>query len=294
MSYDLYFMPRAGSIDPERFAAYFAGRPNFKVSLPQAWYQNDETGVYFVFQVKQETAASDEGDEEEPNHPVSLNINYFRPSYFILEAEPEITAFVRAFDLLVSDPQINGMGEGEYDRERLISGWTHGNEFGYSAILRAPGNGSDIVSLPTAALMDTWRWNLNRKTLQQELGESRFVPLVRVILRSGLPCTAAVWPDGIPIATPRVDYFFVGRRELAPRRFFRRVQDQTLLAWDNALPIIDKYRSPQFTDFYLLDYDQPPAEVRKFIESLPSDASEIKGVAADQVLNRELVEKHRG
>ena len=31
--------------------------------------------------------------------------------------------FVKHFDLLVSDPQCEGMGQGEYDAAKLVRGW---------------------------------------------------------------------------------------------------------------------------------------------------------------------------
>jgi hypothetical protein len=93
VSYDLYFEPRSGALDLHEIAAYFSSRPNYEVNPTQAWYQNEETGVYFVFEMQ-----SREETEGTEYYPVALNINYFRPSYFIEEAEPEITAFIRMFD----------------------------------------------------------------------------------------------------------------------------------------------------------------------------------------------------
>lgn len=289
MSYDLYFTPRTGSITPDQFTAYFSQRTHYKLDLPQAWYQNESTGVYFVLDLH---AEGESQEHEGPHHPVSLNINYFRPSYFILEAEPEITAFVRAFDLLVSDPQIDGMGQGEYDPRRLISGWQQGNELGYAAILGKPDNREPVNSLPTSVLMNAWRWNLNRHTLQEKLGTSKFVPLIVFVALEGRPGTAVVWGDGIPMAIPQVDYLFVPRRELAPRKFFRRVEDCALIRWNDAWPVLNKFRSPGYSEFLVLDYDQRPREVTKFVESLPTDKSGIKGIPADEILDRELVEKH--
>ncbi len=136
MSYDLYFKPRQGSFTEEGFNLYFRDRPNYKCEGSQAWYGNEDTGIYFVFEF-QTAREPEEGDDEVLEYfPVALNINYLRPSYFIVEAEPEVTAFVKHFDLLVSDPQMEGMGVGEYSSEKLLTGWNCGNEFGYTAILK--------------------------------------------------------------------------------------------------------------------------------------------------------------
>jgi hypothetical protein len=287
VSYDLYFKPRTGVIDLERFARYFDSRSHYKVDLPQVWYQNEDTGVYFVF----ELGGKAESDED-TGYPVSLNVNFFRPSYFILEAAPEITEFVRSFDLLVLDPQTEGMGEGEYKEELLISGWNHGNEFGYAAMLRDPDGETIPVSLPTSKLVAAWSWNFKRQALQSELGESTFVPQIMFLLVSGQVATAAVWPDGIPIAVAEVDYLIVPRRELAPRRFLKRVEDEALISWSEAMAILNKHSAQRSGDCLVLNYSKPPIDVVRFVQSLQKNEQKMKGVAADQVLNRELVEKY--
>jgi hypothetical protein len=286
VSYDLFFKPRSGEVQAESFADYFNQRPYYKLTPPQAWYENEDTGVYFVFEHQSEAE-----DDENPFFPLALNINYYRPSFFGLEAEPEVSAFVKAFDLTVSDPQNDGMGEGEYDRDLFLRGWGRGNEFAYSAILREPANRKDVVCLPTAKLLKTWAWNRDRDQLQKQLGESTFVPRALFVLLSGKPATAAVWPDGIPIAVPEVDYFLVPRKELAPRRFLKRVEDRTLLSWADAKPVFEKHRSTGPRGTLVLNYYTPPADIERFVQSLPIDDREIQGLAADKVLNQEVVER---
>ena len=48
-------------------------------------------------------------------------MNFFRPSFFALEAEPELTLVVKEFDFTVLDPQTDGMGKGEYEPSRFLS-----------------------------------------------------------------------------------------------------------------------------------------------------------------------------
>lgn len=283
MSYDLFFRSRNGSITGDAFERYFSGRPHWKVDLPQAVYQNADTGVYCVLEF-----TDDVSDGEEERFDVALNVNYFRPSYFILEVEPEITSFVRHFDLVVSDPQIGGMGDGEYRPDLLLNGWNKGNEFGYKAIAKHQGMAGEVPHLPTVDLLGAWEWNFKRKALQERLGELTFVPGVMFFVVDGKPSTAAVWPDGIPIAVPKVDYFIVPRNELAPKKLFRRVEDRTVVSAEIALPLLAKYgRKDQGT--LILDYVEPPPEIAKFIQALPKTALQITGVSADRMLNSELV-----
>ena len=287
MSYDLFFKSRNGSINQDHFISYFESRQHFKVDMPQAWYQNEDTGVYFVIELQN---ASEEDGDQSP--PISLNINYFRPGYFIFEIEPEITKFVQQFDLTVFDPQMHGMGEGEYNSNLLISGWNHGNDFGYSSILGIGDNRKEIYSLPSSILSEAWRWNHGRLSLQASIGESKFVPRVMFVLLDSSVVTTAVWPDGIPAIIPSVDYLIVPRKELAPKRFFRRVEDRTLLSWKDALPILERHSEKRFGSVIALNYDKPPKDVVKFVESLPKDNRELSGIPADRVLDQELVDKY--
>src|SRR5207248_9248706 len=69
--------------------------PNYELNDAQALYSNEDSGVYFAFEFLQQ-----DGDDEEGRDtsllPVSFNLNYFRPHAFGLEAEPELSAFVRS------------------------------------------------------------------------------------------------------------------------------------------------------------------------------------------------------
>lgn len=289
MSYDLFMKPRSGEITESDFESYFNQNPLYEVDMPQAWYNNEDTGVYFVFEYQVET---NEDANEDSDYPVALNINYFRPSFFGLEAEPEVTRFIKHFDMIVSDPQLEGMGKGEYDRDKFLSGWNHGNEFGYASILRDPENHDNLLILPTEKLMQAWRWNYAKKEFQTELGESKFVPRIMFILLDGKPVSISVWADGIPIAVPPVDLFLVPRQELAPRRLFRQKEDQALLSYGEALPIFEQHGTKRNDDLVVLDYDFPPDEIRKFIQSLPANKSRLQGAAANSILDQEIAEKY--
>jgi hypothetical protein len=292
MSYDLFFKPRHGSFTADDFTRYFCDRPNYKCEGSQAWYGNEDTGVYFVFELQTELEPDLEHDDEVLEHfPVALNINYLRPSYFIFEAEPEVTAFVAHFDLLISDPQMEGMGEGEYNAEKLLSGWKCGNEFGYTAILKDESSRSGISHLPTEQLHKAWRWNYARSQLQERIGESKFVPRIMFMNLGGSTVTAAVWPDGIPVVVTPVDYLCVPRKELAPTKFFRKKEDTTFVTWDAALPMLVKHGIKNEDGSISLNYMTPPTDVVKFVKALPTEGRAVTSLAADRVLDREIYER---
>ena len=103
MSYDLFLQCHDDSYDRGQFLEYFRAREWCKIQGSQAWYQNEDTGAYFSFELSEPSET-----EEPPQLPISLNVNFFRPSYFIAEVETEVTALVHQFDMIVFDPQIPG------------------------------------------------------------------------------------------------------------------------------------------------------------------------------------------
>ncbi len=285
MSYDLFLKPRGGDFALADLESYFGEREHYSFEGTQAWYQNEATGVYFVFEYREEE--EDEGEY----FPIAFNMNYFRPSFFIREAEPEVTAFIAEFDLTVDDPQVNGMGTGEYDPEKFNRGWLNGNEFGYQSILR---DHPHTFSLPSARLEQAWQWNHGREKLQFEATEDVFVPGIMLLNYRQQTVTACVWPDAIPSILPPVDILLIGRKELAPRRFFKRTEDMVIGNWDEMRPLLDSHKTRMQGDAFYLRYEKVPAQLKRHIQQMkPIDLDSLERLPFDQVLDRELVEKYR-
>jgi len=289
MSYDLFFHRRDGSaIAADDFNAHFASRENYGEGGQPGFYANEDTGVYFQF------ALSDDRDSDEKQQPAAatFNINYIRPHIFGLEAEPELTAFVNRFDLTVEDPQMNGMGTGEYSREGFLSGWNAGNDFGYAGMARQSGAALAEHVLPTERIERCWRWNLARRRLQQQLGDDVFVPRIMFIVVEAKLLTVSAWPDAIPVALPQVDAAIVGRDELAPRRLFGRRKDTCLAPATEMQSVLAAFPTAGEDDPYrLLRYTRQPPALVAFVRSLRPLADKLTGVAVDKILNAELVQK---
>jgi hypothetical protein len=287
LSYDLYFRPGAGTVDEADVLDYFRARPNYSIENDQIMYANEDTGVYFTFDL-----GGDEADPEEIQCAAALNVNFYRPSYFIREAELETTAFVRRFGWTVFDPQTHGMGEGEYSADKLISGYNAGNEFAYSAILQEmPALHENSLTLPTNTLTRIWQWNHGRQKLQEDVGEVKFVPRIIFVLLDGKLSTIAVWTDVMSAELPMVDHFLVVRDELAPRRFLKKTADKIYLAWNDVIEILERHGARRPDGAISLEYGLPPKEMIDLITSLKPEERQVSLVAVDQVLDRELVEK---
>jgi len=293
MSYDLYMRPRVGTVGREQFIAHFKSRAHYERADNQSWYRNKDTGVYFVFEYS-DTVTTNAPDLEDPasGHPLSFNINFCRPSFFGKEAEPELSAFIERFDLLVDDPQIDGMGVGEYDSTKFLYGWSKGNELGYQVLVQGEG-ANTIFTAPSLQLERIWRWNYERRRLQTQIGEGCFVPRIFFLEVEGKAKSAVVWPDAIPSLLPQVDYLFVDRQELAPRRFLRAIPDRALMPWHKAEPVIRDHSSVTETGALLLSYSSPPSKIVKMVRNLPPESQALRGIPDDAVLDAELVAKHQ-
>lgn len=285
MSYDLY-LDRSTPVIPDEFHAFFSQRPMFRAENGQAFYENEDTGVYFIFNL------ATGGEREEPTHKVSFNLNYFRPHYFAREAASELAEVIDAFGFEIHDPQNAGMGATPFSEEGFLRGWDHGNEFGYQAVLRSETPPTTVHSRPTAELDAIWRWNRQKSAIQNELGEAVFVPRVFWVLADEKLSSAVVWPDGISELVPSVDLYFIGRDQLAPRRFFRRQKDTCIVSRSELEQALGPFASAKHSLASRLFKDTPEAAgVRRFVTCLRRSEVKTTGVPMDQVLNQEIVER---
>lgn len=286
MSYDLFFRARGERSPSEKeLRAYFDGHHRYQLEGDQAWYQNEDTGVYFLFEFGNQGG---EGDEVSDLLPISFNINYFRPHVFGLEAESELSRFIAQFELLVSDPQMSGMGDGEYAAEGFLSGWNAGNELGYSVYLREQ-KGQRILHLPTETIEQVWRWNYGRETFYERLGQDLFVPKIMFAEHEGRLKLAAAWPDAIPVVLPEVDLLILGRDALAPRRLFRKKPDYVVVNFDDIRKEISTFpRGDGAWPHLTLSYEVPPADLQALFRRQPSFSGKLSIASPDSVLNSEL------
>lgn len=278
MSYDLFLTSTSRDLSADAFNAFFDGRPRYNMHGDDAVYENDDTGVYFLFQYSAEERS------------VAFNLNYFRPHFFGLEAAPEVEAFVQAFDCAIQDPQNEGMGDGPFSVDGFLRGWNAGNRFGYRAMLSR--DQPELQVYPTAELERVWRWNLAREAVQETVLDSHFVP--KQMFMKGVDATRArtfiVWPDGCPIFMPRTDLIVLLREAFSSDPTAEDPRELTLVNWSEVEPIVSAFPFDSDRGCYRLDYAHPPSEVADFVRSRPIKPHDPSlGLAYDQVLNEELV-----
>ncbi len=288
MSYDLFLKPREGDISFPQLAGYFGSRPGYQRGENEFWYHNGDTGVYFSIYFRGADAGA---DIERPGFPLHFNMEFYRPSFFAFEAEAEVSSLVRKFDLIASDPQALGMGEGDYDGEKFLNGWHSGNGFAYQAAqeLKANDEQVNVLTLAQHDLHGMWGWNRNRVRYQKHLGEAYYVPPIWPMKIEGHVTTATMWPDGIPTFIPKAKFLIIPRDKYGPKGGANTKKDMAIIPWEQVEPIIGKYSEKIQDDGYLINsYEQVPADVESFIKELPSSDVHAERVAFDSVLDLEL------
>lgn len=275
MSYDLMFSAGPGKkLDKKSFANYFRERPNYQVNKRQVVYQNEDTGVYFIF--------------DEPDHGVvAFNLNYFRPHTFGLEAAPELEQFAQAFDAVVADPQGETAEEGPFSQAAFLDGWNAGNQFAYRAMLKE--RTEPVRTWRSEKIQQTWEWNYSRQTEQERVGENMFVPGIFALDVNGEVLSVAIWPPDCAILLPAVDAVLVPLAQSG-----KQSEELAVVRWDEVLPVVQAHQeqAPGLVR-YQLAFEQWPADITEFLQRERATMEGTNGVSFDELLDEELVEAAR-
>jgi hypothetical protein len=257
MSYtlDLYFEP---AVPRRRLLQYFTARRHYAIAENEVLYENPHTEVRFVLSLRpgrslllQRTVVSAE-----------FELNYCRPSYFGIEAELELSAFMAAFQPRIHDAQMRGMGEGPYSREGFLSGWNFGNLFGARVAVSKDDASFGITSIPAEKLRAAWTWNHRKAEESVRLANRRFVPTIRFFTVEGRPSSVVIWPRGMPVSLPQVDYVLVGRLVSGEKRFGLASRSEVLevaarAGFDTTMTPLD------------MEYFRTPPPIAKWVASIP-------------------------
>jgi hypothetical protein len=270
VSHDLFFQSRSGpKLDKKSFAAYFNGRRNYTVSKAQAVYENEDTGVAFIFDAPEDGM-------------VAFNLNYFRPHTFGLEAAIELESFTKSLSLVVIDPQADGEPE-TFTTPKFLKAWNDGNRFGYRAMLSETTD--PVHSWPSKRIRQVWDWNYNRHALQQKLGEDIFVPGIFAADIDGQPLSVIVWPPECSIVLPTVDALLVPCEQRG-----KLSEEVALVKWSQISSWLGPFQEKaEGLPRYRLDFDKWPKELKAFLETRRPPADQLNGIALSDVLDSELV-----
>lgn len=273
MSYDLFFTANSGKkIDKKAFAAHFGGRRNYEVNKKQAVYQNEDTGVCFMFDAPEDGA-------------VAFNLNYFRPHVFGLEAAPELEIFATTLGLTPGDPQGEIEDGAPFTREAFLRGWNAGNEFAYRAMLKEQSE--PVRTWPARKIEQVWEWNYIRPSEEEErIRDDLFVPGIFAVEINGVVSSVAIWPPQCPILLPAVDAVLVPCEQKEDN------DDTAFVTWDEIAPLLGAYKETgSGLTRYRIPFEQWSAELTEFLGQRRERIGELKGVGLDEILDQELVER---
>jgi hypothetical protein len=197
MSFDLEFISRNGKPSPTMDALTKWAeetQPNITIESNgengTLAYENDDTGVYFMLYRSTEV--------------LHLNINYCRPTFFVLETAEVMSILVEEFSLLVNDPNEDTKTD-EYDANALINWWKEGNESG-CAVLREMRQ--DFHWMEEAKTTELWHYLRNRSRIVEEYDEY-FVPQIHVVLLEDRVMRGAQLTRPTYYVVPPVDVFWL-------------------------------------------------------------------------------------
>ena len=273
MSYtlNLYFEP---PVRRHRLLQHFAARRHFSIKNDDVVYENQYTGVYFFVRLRsaRKLFRSNVVSAE-------FEINYYRPSYFGIEAENVLSDFIAVFRPRIEDPQMQGMGEGPYSREGFLSGWNFGNVF---AGRNASSPGRNVISMPSDQLRASWEWNYHC-TERQRRNPGLFVPTIFFFRIEGRPSRVVFWGEGMPILLPKVDHVLVGRIVSGEKRY-------GLASWSELLEVIRRAGLDATNDPLKLAYRVTPQPIANWVANVPLiDFDALERLRPDQILDNELI-----
>ena len=262
-----------------RLQDYFLRRRRY-VRQKNTWaYRNPETRVEFWF-------------EGRPLGPLFLGrfmtqaeftVNYGRPSYFGLEAEIELSAFIAEFSPQIDDPQFDGMGKGPYSPEAFFRAWNAGNEFAAGSLQGEPMNHT-FHGLPRSTLQSVWTWIYQRDERRVRTSRRQDVAQLEFVLLDGRPRTIALWPLQVPIVLPEVDYVMLGRQASNDLEW-------AVCSWgkvENAARLAGFDASARPLD---LRYEDPPRSIAAlFKDAAALDPQTVRRLEPVELIDSEILE----
>ncbi|MCC6293420.1 MAG: hypothetical protein IT164_12285 [Bryobacterales bacterium] len=278
MGYDLTLHLRGSGEAPpiEDLHEYFENRRNFRMDGFTAQYLNEDTGVYFWF---------DLGED----HP-RFQLSHARARVFAVEAADEVRSFVQHFDLVCAWPSA-GLPT-EFTPAGVLAGYDAGNRTGYRMAADPSTGFQGWFTRPSTAIAAEWRWNFERVTMQERVGESVFVPKISYFLVNGRLCSGAVWSDAIPVAMPVVDCVVIVRERAWPMRLIKREPEILAVPFVQLEAIASHYRFvPGEPGHYQMYWDSPPLAVVEFFRSATSPDAAFEAVSADRILDQETMDE---
>lgn len=249
MSFDLFFYKKKGrELSDEEIGGYLTENLTPVNESGDQWvFENEDTGVYFIFE---RTEPEDDPEEIEiyenfadfDNTRFTFNLNFVRPNFFGHEAFSFVERFMTDFDLYALNPQSGT----DSDNPRKESASDYYDDWSRPNLSFSAENFEEfqLIFCPAERTDEVWRYNLNKNRLQEELGDDYFVPSLILAKRASTSDVIAfsTWTQHIPNVFPPADYFAIIRKR---KKLFRTVDETGIIARETLMrefgPYLDDF-----------------------------------------------------
>jgi hypothetical protein len=302
---NFYFLSRPGNppLLREAFFNYFPAEAPYHHGEDAVSYSNEDTGVYFHW-------CWHEAEAEGNTACISFELDYFRPHTFGLEAAEVLRPFVDHFDLIVEDPQPEGLGKGEFSEEGFLCGYEAQNR-ATSRSIAAHGEreGGDYLRRcgvhwqPRTRNRAYWEWNRHRQRLDHALsdeGIELYVPQVYFCVIDGEVRSFTLCNNLDPMAVPKVDHVLVARHDLQGRYKKQSKPGHAWVSWSELVEAAPDFQvreasgdvSLPYLILFSEEYDgmaSAPRSLVRWAIGLPDWGGPLRRIEPRLVLDTELL-----
>jgi hypothetical protein len=244
MSFDLYFVKHKNiAISKKEVIAHISDLPNFTVQKQndeamEIFYQNEDTGVYFMLDVGTPSPELEKDDTVPPDYDdtgISINLNYARPSFFAYESMPIAADIAVHFGLSVFDPQREKITSPP-DVDELVASWKESNNFAVESYIK---QGSSLPYMEHEKATTWWTYMKNKQRLERQL--TCFVPKVFLAKEDSTVATYLTWGEGVVQVFPESDYLIL--MGFKDSRFGKttELEPKGVLKYRDACAVLDPY-----------------------------------------------------
>ncbi len=287
MSYDLWL----SKVNQEKatlraMQEWFSARSHFTLQgddKSQAFYENEDTGVYFWFELDEPIETS---NDIEVSIDIFLGLNFARPNFFALEAAIEIEVFCEKFDLTSCNPQEEETVFLPFDAAKFTDNYKLHNQMATERLMTEYN--IDLYHFSDKKLDSIWYWNYSIEKKYAEINEDIFIPRIFIVQENDCLYPVFIWTDAIPTLIPSVNHILINREKFSPLNSFFRKGD----------PAHNLISSEYFKDIFSTDfaptkygkrilmpiYQKPSSKLKKIFKEYPHEDTDITIIPFDKLI----------
>lgn len=258
MSYDIYLKLNEDAL---LFSKRIADKTWYEVSDKQIFYENKDTGVYFIIDVL---------DELEDDVCVSIHINYCRPSCFIDEFMCEVKGW-NLEGVEIYDPQIGDVLSTS-SIERIVNQYQISNGEAFQSI-----GSQNHIKVKREVLCEIWKWNYNRSKLQNSVTDDMYVAIQFYMKLNGKFTSMVSWPNLIDAMLPKAEFILIFRKKKSFFGLGKESEEKIIVRMEDVL----NSNKIKYTDkgrYVLFDSVNQDFNARKYVENLIGLEIELSGL----------------